>query len=128
MSEFNTPEKSDLNRAVMRRVWMVYCMRRVLASEKLKAAVLASCCVSAIFLVSVPHVIQNLMRVSGLVAEAAYLYAAFLNTSFQVEIIVVVAVGATALLVWDIGRNIGGSVRSGAMRFPHLFMRDRTSA
>jgi predicted membrane protein len=116
-------QQSQLSADVMRRVWVVYFVRRVVNSEVFKGAIFGACCVTAIFLVSVPHVIQNMMSVRGIVAEVAYLMGAFLNTSLIVEGVVVVAVVVGGLLMWDIGRNVGHGV---GYLSQSLFMRGRS--
>ena len=101
--------QSQLRADVMRRVWVRYFVRRVVGSEVVRGAVFGACCVSAIFLVSIPHVIQNMTSVPGIAAEAAYLMGAFLKTSLVVEGVLVVAVGVGGLLFWDITRNVSSA-------------------
>lgn len=122
MSQF-TNDASDrgvdngaMRQEVMRRVWTVYVIRRVLNSEVVKGAVFGACCVTAVFLVSVPSVIQNMKNVPGITAELSYLFGAFLNTSVIVEGVVLVAAGVGCLLVWDIGRNVSSAGYSLLMR------------
>ncbi|MDB5238879.1 MAG: hypothetical protein JWO00_214 [Candidatus Parcubacteria bacterium] len=115
--------QSQLSRDVMRRVWMVFFVKRTLGSETFKIVIFMSCCVTAVFMVSIPNVIQNLSNVPGIAAEAAYLMGAFLNTSVVVEGAVVVAMAAGGWLMWDIGRNVKSSYFVRGMR-----MRDRSGA
>ncbi len=107
---------SDMSRAVMRRIWMVFFVRRTLTSESFKVVVFMTCCVTAVFMVSIPHIIENLSRLPGVVEGASYLLGAFLNTSFVVEGTVVLALGAASWLVWDIGRNVSSAGYSYLMR------------
>ncbi len=113
--------QSELSADVMRRVWVVYFVRRILNSEVVKGAVLGACCVTAIFLVSIPNVIHNMTTLPGIAEEAAYLMGAFLKTSFVVESVLVVAVGVGGLLFWDIGRNVSSAGYS-------FFVRSRSRA
>jgi hypothetical protein len=96
----------QLKEDIMTRVRAVYLLRCIFNQEAIKGLTFAACCVAMVYLVSIPHVIQNMSRLPGIAEDASYLSFAFIHTSFTVEAILTLAVAAGAWLLFDIVRNL----------------------
>ncbi|MGC9605173.1 MAG: hypothetical protein ABSF56_00200 [Minisyncoccia bacterium] len=96
----------QLKRDVMTRVRAVYLLRRAFDPEALKGLVFAACAVAMVYLVSIPHVIQNMSRLSGVADDVSYLLSAFIHTSFTVEAVITLAIAAGLWLLFDIVHNL----------------------
>jgi hypothetical protein len=90
----------------MIRVRTIYLLRRVFNPEALKGLVFAASCIATVYLVSIPHVIQNMSNLPNIIEDISYLSAAFIHTSFTVEAILTLAIAAGAWLLFDIVHNL----------------------
>ncbi len=92
----------QLTRDVMRRVRFIHTMRCLLTPGMIKGLVFLASCVSVLFLVSIVHVMENMSHLPNVMAYAPYIFGAYLQTSFTVQSIIVLALAAGAWLVRDI--------------------------
>ncbi len=85
----------------MASVLVIYFARKAVRPRALKLYALIAAGVSIGALVSVPHVLANLMAV-GLSGLGAFVYAAVVNTTPTVQISTIIAVVVAGLLVRDV--------------------------
>ncbi len=94
-------DNENLNRKIMRRIWIVYFLRRVWTPLLRKIYVLAGLFFAVTSLVSLPNVIANLPQ-EGLRAIGTFLWNALINAEFAVQMLTIGMVVWVSLLVRDI--------------------------
>ena len=87
-------QEAQMKDQIMERVRAIHCLRTVVRPLLVKGGLLAAALVSVSLLVSVPHVIANILRQPQVLSYFSYLAAAFLHTHAVVQ----VALAAIALL------------------------------
>ena len=94
--------EQQLNRDVMRRVRLIHTMRFLLTPGMIKGLVFLASCVSVLFLVSIASVLENMSHLSHVAAYAPYIFNAYIQTSWSVELVIILALLAGAWLARDI--------------------------
>ncbi len=100
-------DEAQLKRDIMSRVRAIYFLRMVANPLAVKIAVLAACAVSAVFLVSIPHFVDNMSRLPSMMLYFPYLFGAFMHTSFIVQAVLILATASVIWLLVDTIRNVG---------------------
>lgn len=96
----------------MIRVKAVYWMRRLTAPLMLELYLCALSISALVALVSVPHIVANILNAGAPPSELSYFIASVLHTAPAVQAILFVASIAFVFLIKDIAKNIH---RSGAL-------------
>lgn len=90
----------ELREKIMRRVWGVYLFRRLM-SPALRLAGLVAVGAVLVSSVSVKHIVENALSVSGFSGLTRFLFSAVLDTSFLIQSLLVLALVLIALFVRD---------------------------
>ena len=95
----------ELKIRIMRRVYVIYYVRRALSSRALKVYAFAAACLGTLSVVSVSNVVANMP--ADFAGIGAFLVAAFTNTQLTVQALSLASLAALAALVADIVRSFG---------------------
>jgi len=96
----------ELKVRIMRRVYVIYYMRKALSPRALKIYAFTAACLGTLSVVSVSNVLANMP--GDLAGIGAFLVAAFANTQVTVQALSVAAFLALAILIVDIIRSFSG--------------------
>ncbi|MCX6716092.1 MAG: hypothetical protein NT077_03700 [Candidatus Taylorbacteria bacterium] len=99
-------QEQQLTRDVMRRVRFIHTMHYLLTPSIIKGIVFLASLVSVLFLVSVVSIIDNMSHLPNVMAYFPYIFGAYLQTSFDVQSIIVLAIAALAWLAYDMVSRI----------------------
>lgn len=97
---------SKLRKKIMRRVYALYVMRRLLSPLALKAYTLVLLFTGTAALVSVSNVFKNMPQLGDVGGILYFSLAAFLNTEVLVQMLVVGMVIFLAMLARDVAAGI----------------------
>lgn len=100
-----TPREQQLTEDIMRRVHFIHGLRVLMSPGMIRASVFLASLVATIFLVSIPHCLTNMSHLSA-AAYIPYVAQAYLQTSFVVQAVLLLATAAGAWFVVDIVRNV----------------------
>jgi hypothetical protein len=95
---------------IMRRVYYLFTLRQV-GQPMVRATMFVSACLAVLPLVSVPHVIANIMKVTNLAGVTPFLLSAFMKTEFFVQLAFLLA---GFILVWSVLDLVKGVGRAPA--------------
>jgi|SRR3989344_7531110 len=93
----------ELTIRIMRRVYVIYYMRKALSPRALKIYAFIAACLGTASVVSVSNVLANMP--SDLAGISAFLVAAFTNTQVVVQALSLAALATLCVLVADIVRS-----------------------
>jgi hypothetical protein len=89
---------NEIRRRIMARVYWVYAIRQI-AKPTVRAVVFLSACLAVTSIVSVKHVIANVMGMPSVSRVADFFLSAFVQTEFVVQTAVVLA---ALVLIWSV--------------------------
>lgn len=98
-------ESVELRERILRRIWRVYYLRKVLNPVALKAYALALLVGGTASLVSLPNIAANVLELRGLAEAAAYLSAAIANAEVAVQALALAIAAVVVFLVRDVARR-----------------------
>jgi hypothetical protein len=99
-----TPVRSDLSRAIMRRVYLTYVLRRVFS--RLGASVLIATVAAGVAsqLVSVSAILNNARTVDDVRALVSFALSAFVGTTGLVQLLTLLCAAALAVMARELAR------------------------
>lgn len=96
---------SEMKQQVLERVKAIHQMRTVVRPLLIKIGFLAAFLIAFSFLVSVPHVISNMLESGDVASYGNYLAHAFMHTERVVRFTIVAAIILLALVIHDLLKN-----------------------
>ncbi len=107
MDTFNIYKEKDqeLKQQVLERVKAIHYMRTVVRPLLVKIGFLAIAATALSFLVSVPHVISNMLESGDIASYGNYLAHAFMHTERVVRFTIVAAIILLVLVAHDLLKN-----------------------
>ena len=91
---------------IMRRVRVIYAIRRARDSAITKGVIFAVCCGLIAYAVSIPHVIQNMSGLQNILDDSVYLIRAFDHAKVGVEALLVIAGISCIWFIKDMVKNV----------------------
>ncbi|OGG47342.1 hypothetical protein A2671_01520 [Candidatus Kaiserbacteria bacterium RIFCSPHIGHO2_01_FULL_49_13] len=99
----------ELKIRIMRRVYVIYYVRKALSPRALKMYALIAACLGTASVVSVSNVLQNMP--SDVAGISSFFIAAFANTKLIVQLLTAGAIVTLLALLADLVRSFSGAPR-----------------
>lgn len=103
--------EQQLTSDIMRRVRFIHLGRYLLSPGMIKAMVFLASCVSALLMVSISSIIENMSHLPHFSAYFSYVLDSYMKTSWSVQSVMGLALVIGLWLVRDIAINLKGRQR-----------------